>query len=108
MNYNFNHFSIQKFNDYLKELCEKYNLFQDEIKYTVRHLKHKEAFVYKRYELISSHTARRTFITNAIDKDMTIAEIKRITGHKKYDTLLKYINLSAKNNNSKMSRLNLK
>ena len=108
MNYNFNHFSIQKFNDYLKELCEKYNLFQDEIKYTVRHLKHKEAFVYKRYELISSHTARRTFITNAIDKDMTIAEIKRITVHKKYDTLLKYINLSAKNNNSKMSRLNFK
>lgn len=84
--------SNQKFNVYLKELLEESELFDKEIKKVVM-VKGKEVVTkHPKWELISSHTARRSFITNHIEAGTPINKIMEMTSHKKLDTLVKYIN----------------
>ena len=52
----------------------------------------------KKYELISSHTARRSFATNAYKAGIPTVSIMKITGHKKESTFLKYIKISEEEN----------
>lgn len=54
-----------------------------------------------RYELVSSHTARRTFATMFYLKGVPIQYIMNITGHKKESTFLRYINVSAEEHANK-------
>jgi len=44
-----------------------------------------------KYEMITSHTARRSFATNMFYDGMNPIDIMKITGHKKLDTFQKYI-----------------
>ena len=46
--------------------------------------------LYKKYELVSSHTGRRSFAANAYITGVPMLSIMRITGHKKPETFLKY------------------
>jgi integrase len=43
-----------------------------------------------KYELITTHTGRRTFITNSLEKGMLPKELMQITGHKNFETLMRY------------------
>ena len=52
----------------------------------------------KRYELISSHTARRSFATNAYKAGIPSLAIMKITGHKRETTFLRYIRITEKEN----------
>lgn len=45
----------------------------------------------KKYQLITSHTARRTFVVNNALRGKSILEIMRATGHKSFDTFQKYL-----------------
>lgn len=47
-----------------------------------------------KYELISSHTARRTFITRLIQRGVSPSEIMQITGHSSRDVFDKYIRIA--------------
>jgi integrase len=47
-------------------------------------------------DLICSHTARRSFATNAYKKGLPISSIMQITGHKTESSFRKYIQLSGK------------
>jgi integrase len=47
-----------------------------------------------KYELISSHTGRRSFATNAYHLKVDLLTIMNCTGHKSVAMLLKYINVS--------------
>jgi integrase len=51
---------------------------------------------YKRYELLCSHTARRTFATNEYKAGTPAISIMAITGHKTEKDFLKYIKLNSK------------
>ena len=44
-----------------------------------------------KYKLVTCHTARRSFATNAYISDVPVRDIMRITGHKKETTFLNYV-----------------
>ena len=50
----------------------------------------------KKHDMISTHTARRTFITISLEKGMRPDIVMSITGHKSYSSFKKYIKLSEK------------
>ena len=50
----------------------------------------------ERWEMVSLHTARRTFITNIyLSGKFSVEFMMKLSGHKKYDTFKKYVRLSA-------------
>ena len=51
---------------------------------------------YFKYELISSHTARRSFATNAVLDGVPYHWIMQITGHKSVTSFEKYVKIGAK------------
>lgn len=87
--------SNQKFNVYIKELCKLAEIksIMKEVKY--RGLERVEKSEEK-HAFISSHTARRTFITLAIEKGIPHEIIMEVTGQEDYRTLKKYIAVSDK------------
>jgi len=56
-----------------------------------------------KYEFISTHTGRRTFITLSYEKGMQTEMIMKITGIKKWETLKRYLKVSEK---SKLIKMN--
>jgi integrase len=46
---------------------------------------------HQKYELVTCHTARRTFATNGYLSDVPTRDLMRITGHKKETTFLNYV-----------------
>lgn len=82
--------SNQKYNEYLKEaakLAEISNTFVKTISNNGMRLEKK----YIKHELISSHTARRSFCTNAYKDNIPTLAIMAISGHKTEQAFLKYI-----------------
>ncbi len=85
--------SAQKLNKYIKELCEIAG-FKNPVTF-IEYRAGKAIEVTKpKYELITSHTARKTFITNSVIFGMNIKALKGITGQKKDSTLNKYIKIA--------------
>lgn len=82
--------SNQKFNDYVKEVGEKSG-FKQEHHWITLSGKTKIEHTGYRYNLISSHTGRRTFCTLALKQGISAEEIMKISGHKKYDDFRNYI-----------------
>ena len=85
--------SRQKFNDYLKELFLLAEFTQDVIIYKSKAGRRIKT-IKQKYQLITSHTARRSFITNALIAGISETVIMKLTGIKKRDTLQKYIKLT--------------
>lgn len=94
--------SNQKFNDYIKIVAKMAGL-NDEV--VIRHTQQMDndfevkrvERVYHKWEVVSTHTARRSFATNFYLKDYPILEIMAITGHKSETTFFDYIKVSKKN-----------
>lgn len=86
--------SIQKFNDYIKKLCELAE-FNEPIKGRLynKETQRRELGHYPKHKLVSSHICRRSFATNLYGK-MPTSLIMRITGHKTEKMLLQYIGKS--------------
>ncbi|MFH1051548.1 MAG: tyrosine-type recombinase/integrase [bacterium] len=87
--------SHQKTNEHLKELCKIANIDESItiVKYSGAERIEK---TFKKYELIATHTARRTFVTLSLEKGMRPETVMEITGHKDYKTFKKYIKISTK------------
>jgi site-specific recombinase XerD len=82
--------SNQKFNEYIKKVCQLAGIDSKEEKGITKggkRLKH----TYKKYELVSSHTARRSFATNLYLSKFPPLSIMQITGHKTESAFRKYI-----------------
>ena len=93
--------SNQKMNDYLKDIGEAVKIKETvEVVKTKGGLRYKEAF--KKWELITTHTARRSFATNMYMADMPSISIMKITGHKTEKSFLRYIKISPEDNAKKM------
>ena len=56
-----------------------------------------------KYELVSSHTARRSFATNAYLGGVPTLDIMKVTGHKTESAFLKYVKRDAEETAKKMS-----
>lgn len=86
--------SDQKFNVAIKEVCQLAKLGKIVINGNLD----------DKYLHISSHTARRSFASNAFLEGMEVLSIRQLTGHKSESTFLKYIRLDAKQHGQKASK----
>ncbi len=95
--------SNQKTNDYLKELAELCEI--DEIRSFEQFSGSKKKVTTKyKFELISTHTARRTFVTLALEKGIRAEVVMAMTGHKSYKSFQKYIKITDKIKEQEMNR----
>ncbi|GAA4402218.1 site-specific integrase [Nibrella viscosa] len=89
--------SNQKFNEYLKDLGKK-----AELKEPVQRTRTKGGVRItenvEKWELITTHTARRSFSTNAFLAGVPTVSIMKITGHKSESMFLKYIKVTSEQN----------
>ena len=85
--------SRTNFNKYIKEVGKVANITDKVIKDTHKSGMSISIKKYK-YELITSHTARRSFATNLYLKGFASKIIMAATGHKKETTVLKYLKIT--------------
>ncbi len=96
--------SNQKYNDYLKDAAKLAGLNAPFIKTT--NIKGKRVDKqFPKHELISSHTARRSFCTNAYEMDIPTLTIMAISGHRTERAFLKYIKIDGKKHAEKMREM---
>lgn len=88
-----NNISNQKFNDNLKEVCRKVGLKERVMKSITKGGK-KQITIYEKWQLVTSHTARRSFATNLYKSGFPSISIMQITGHKTESSFLKYIKVT--------------
>ena len=92
--------SMQKLNEGLKELCKKAGFTEEVL--TIRLYMGRKARVEKhytpKYELISSHTCRRSFATNLYRMGYSLAQIMLMTGHTTETQLRAYIGIDGEEN----------
>lgn len=81
--------SNQRFNDYIKEVF-KHLGYNDDVKKTIKIGKDIVEEITPLYERISSHTARRSFITIMKNKKIPDKVIMSYTGHKSLEVFNKY------------------
>lgn len=84
--------SNQKFNDYLKELCRLAGLDEPTTMTRFRSGKREDKTVPK-CDLVTTHTARRSFATNAYKAGVPVKYIMSVTGHKTEKEFYKYIRI---------------
>lgn len=85
--------SNQKFNDYIKDVAKAAGLATPEtISYTKAGARVTETK--PKHELISSHTARRSFATNLYKSKFPTIGIMKLTGHTTEKSFLKYIKVT--------------
>ena len=89
--------SIQHFNKYIKLICKKIGI-NDEITYSYKRGGKLVTETKQKWELISSHTARRSAATNMyLTGRMKTFEIMAITGHTTEKSFFKYIKVTKEN-----------
>jgi site-specific recombinase XerD len=84
-------YTNQYFNQEFKAILKYYELFPQIEKKTIVKNGKTETTEYLKRELISSHTCRRSFITNAISKNVSLNAIQASTGNTQLSTLSKYV-----------------
>lgn len=97
--------SNQKMNVYLKELGEIAGL--DEPITDIYFIGNKRHDITKpKYEYMTTHIGRRSFICLCISKGVPIQVIMKWTGHSDYDAMKPYIEVSSKTKEIEMQKLN--
>jgi site-specific recombinase XerD len=95
--------SNQKFNDYIKDACKLAQIDGNEtFTRTVGGKLITE--IMPKYELISSHTCRRSFCTNMYLRGLDTLMIRSISGHKTEKSFLKYIKVSQQQHAEMMAK----
>ena len=92
----------QKINKYIKVVGFRAGIIQP-ITIHSGSKKNEKGDSVKKFELIQSHTARRSFATNAFLAELSSLEIMRITGHTTESNFLKYIKATPEQVAIKMS-----
>jgi integrase len=84
--------SNQKVNDYIKEVCQMAGI-NDNVTKTITKGGKKLTINYEKWQLVTDHTARRSFATNAFKRGVSTLVIMPITGHRTEKSFMKYIKL---------------
>ncbi|MCL1933289.1 MAG: site-specific integrase [Candidatus Azobacteroides sp.] len=97
--------SNQKMNDALKELCK---LCEIDTPVTITYYRGGERAdeIYPKYELMSTHAARRTFICNALMFGISPQIVMKWTGHSDYSAMKPYIEVTDKAKEKAMTLFN--
>ena len=89
--------SMQNYNKIVKNVCKQAKINEKIfIEHTKGHNVVRKSF--KKYELVSSHTARRSFATNAYLAGIPTARIMLITGHTTEQSFFKYVQIGKREN----------
>lgn len=89
--------SNQKLNKYLKELCQLAELVEPTVLTKTKAGKRVQE-VWKKSDLITTHTARRSFATNAFKMGVPSLSIMLITGHRTEKSFMRYIKIQREEN----------
>lgn len=81
----------QVFNRYLKEIGKQLPELDKEFEKQITRSNKIETTIYKKWQLLQSHTARRSFCTNEYLKGLPAITIMSISGHKTEKSFLTYI-----------------
>ena len=95
----------QKMNDYLKEMGKICGI---DAPITITRYKGTKRYdkTYKKYELLSTHCARRTFVCNAIMLGIPTNIVMKWTGHSDYATMKPYLDIADDVRRSAMTAFN--
>jgi integrase len=93
--------SSQKTNDYLKEVAQKAGI-KETVHKSITRGGIKVSKAYKKYELVTTHTGRRSFSTNLYRAGLDTLTIMQITGHKTEQAFLKYIKVTPREHAEKL------
>lgn len=94
--------SIQYFNECIKTICKKVG-FTEIILWERTVGSEVVSKALQKWEMISSHTARRSFATNMFLQNVPTYRIMLITGHKSESAFFKYIRVTREENASTLS-----
>ncbi len=86
--------SNQKFNDYIKDVAKPADGFKEIVRISQTKGGKRITKALPKYELISSHTARRSFATNLYKSGFPTIGIMKLTGHRTERAFLKYIKVN--------------
>jgi integrase len=86
--------SNQKSNQYIKEICKLSPLLNEAVGLSHTKGGKKLTDTKAKYLHVSTHTARRSFATNAFKRGLPTLSIMAITGHKTEQSFMKYIKVS--------------
>jgi len=104
--YNFNlpePITNQRFNEYIKDVAEKAEISTKEIiTRTVGGVLKSEAL--PKWQLVSSHTGRRSFCTNMYKRGLPTLMIMSVSGHKTEKSFLKYIKIKQEEHAEMMAK----
>ena len=98
--------SSQNFNQYMKEVCEKAKITEMTLgskkdPKTNRNVKGH----YPKHKLVSSHTLRRSFVTNLVELDTTAETIMALSAHRSYREFAKYIKTTKEETANKVEKI---
>lgn len=79
----------QRFREYIKEVAQLAKL-TDKFIYKITKGGTLQVFEYQEWEMVSAHTCRRSFITNLLKLGVPHAQVMRLAGIKRYETLMRY------------------
>jgi integrase len=85
--------SNQKLNNYIKEVCSLIPELNRPVEKRITKGGQIQKTTQPKFELITTHTARRSFATNCYHRGIEVATIRKITGHTTDGALLDYIKL---------------
>lgn len=95
--------STQKLNEYIKEVCRIVGI-TEMLSISRTYGGKKRSVTKPKCDFVSSHTARRSFATNAFKAGLPTLSIMAITGHKTETVFLKYIRVSNEEHASLVSQ----
>ena len=92
-----------RFNKYIKKVCKEVG-FNDKVAGSLMNsqTRRKESGLFEKWQLISSHTCRRSFATNLYLMNFPTLSIMKITGHTTEASFLKYIKVTPKEHAEKL------
>jgi integrase len=87
--------SNQKMNEYLKELAEMVESLRIPVMVSSTVAGTRKSVAKKKFELVTTHTARRSFATNMFKLNVPIRSIRAITGHRTERVFMDYVRLDS-------------
>lgn len=98
---NYQHLKV--INENIKKICKKAHIVEN---HTIRRTEGGKEVEYQfpKYKIVSSHTARRSFCTNAYKSGMPIQDIMAISGHKTERVFLNYVKVEKIENAKRIAK----
>ncbi len=90
-------------NEHIKSICKRAKIYENHIIRRTEGGKEVEHELPK-YKFVSSHTARRTFCTNAYKSGMPVQDIMAISGHKTERVFLNYVKVEKTENAKRIAK----